>query len=156
MRVGWGEVVAGKWRQLYLNNNKKHRKKKDALNFSRLHFFPKDYFFGGERQIFNSIVSTSKHTQRYIFPMNYELLQDTWNLSHILRRKGTSVVPKGQWCASKAPHGTKRKKPSTCWGKLFPAQINNCHGIFHKSLSYCSIDLFYNREQPLLPIKRDV
>ena len=27
MGVGWRKVVAGKWRQLYLNNNKKTNKK---------------------------------------------------------------------------------------------------------------------------------
>ena len=27
LRVWWGKVVAGRWRQLYLNNNKKEKKK---------------------------------------------------------------------------------------------------------------------------------
>ena len=28
--VGWQKVVVGKWRQLYLNNNKKYMRKKEA------------------------------------------------------------------------------------------------------------------------------
>ena len=29
-QLGWGEVVEGKWRQLYLNNNKKKKKEEET------------------------------------------------------------------------------------------------------------------------------
>lgn len=81
--------------------------KQNAHSISRMHFFLNTFWVENGDSFIAQCLQAGR-CKDIFSPMSYKLLQDTFNLSYILRKEVTPVDPKGKWYTYKSPHITKR------------------------------------------------